>query len=125
MKKRRLVYLLAFALLFAVEVLIALFVHDNFVRPFVGDVLVVVLIVLFIRIFVPDGVCLLPLYVLLFAAAVEFLQLADPVRLLGIEGCPFLRIAIGSTFDPLDLLAYALGALVCFLGEWLVRKRRK
>lgn len=125
MKKRRLVYLLAFALLFTAEVLIALFVHDTFVRPFIGDVLVVVLIVLFIRIFVPDGVRLLPLYVFLFAAAVEFLQLADSVRLLGIEGCPFLRIAIGLTFDPLDLLAYALGALVCFLGEWLVRKRRK
>ena len=125
MKKKRLIYLGTFALLLAVEVLIALFVRDAFVRPFVGDVLVVILLVLLCRVFIPEGVRLLPLYVFLFACCVELLQFADPVRLLGLEGCPFLRIALGSTFDPLDLLAYAIGGLIAFLGERLISKRRK
>ncbi len=38
-KQKRLAYLLAFVLLLVVEVCIALFVHDAFVRPYVGDVL--------------------------------------------------------------------------------------
>ena len=41
--KRRIVYALIALGLLAVEVLIALFVHDNFIRPYVGDVLVTVL----------------------------------------------------------------------------------
>ena len=35
---KRLKYLIAFLLMFAVEVLIAAFVHDGFVRPYLGDV---------------------------------------------------------------------------------------
>ena len=38
-------------LLFIVEVMIALFVHDNFVRPYVGDYLVVMLIYCAVRTF--------------------------------------------------------------------------
>ena len=40
----RLRYGLAATLLFFVEIVIAIYVHDNFVRPFFGDVLVVVLL---------------------------------------------------------------------------------
>ena len=51
---KRVFYLLATIVLIAVEVLIALFVHDNFVRPYIGDVIVVVVIYCFVRIFVPE-----------------------------------------------------------------------
>ena len=51
--KKRLFYLVATLVLLAIEVLIALFVHDSFVRPYVGDMLVVVVIYAFVRIFVP------------------------------------------------------------------------
>ena len=53
-----------------IEVLIAIYVHDAFVRPYIGDVLVVVVIYTFIRIFVPERCKLLPLYVFIFAALV-------------------------------------------------------
>ena len=61
--KKRLVYLGLTFVLLAVEVLIALFVHDNFIRPYIGDVLVTVLVCAFLRIFIPKGVKPLPLYV--------------------------------------------------------------
>ena len=45
--KKRLWYLGVFGLILAIEVCIALFVHDDFIRPYVGDVLVTVLPFLF------------------------------------------------------------------------------
>ncbi|MFF2389173.1 DUF2809 domain-containing protein [Agromyces sp. NPDC058104] len=45
------------------------------------------------------------------AAAVELLQLTGiPSRL--VEAVPPLRLVFGSSFDPLDLVGYALGALL-------------
>ena len=38
-RKKRIAYGMATIMLFIVELLIALFVHDNFIRPYVGDVL--------------------------------------------------------------------------------------
>ena len=44
MKIKRLIYAALFVLLTAAEVLIGVFVHDSLVRPYVGDVIVVVVI---------------------------------------------------------------------------------
>ena len=51
---KRIGYAIATVILLLIEVLIALYVHDAFVRPYIGDVLVVVVIYTFIRIFVPE-----------------------------------------------------------------------
>ena len=40
-------------MLMAVETLIALYVHDKVIRPYVGDLLVVLVVYCFVRIFVP------------------------------------------------------------------------
>ena len=71
MKKAKLVYALLFFAVFVLEVLIALFVNDSFIRPFGGDILVTVLLCLFVRAFFPVKTKLLPVYVFLFAVAVE------------------------------------------------------
>ena len=42
--KKRIFYIISFLVIFCIEVLIALYVRDNFVRPYIGDVLVVVLV---------------------------------------------------------------------------------
>ena len=49
--KKRIFYIISFLVIFCIEVLIALYVCDNFVRPYIGDVLVVVLVYSFVRIF--------------------------------------------------------------------------
>ena len=61
---KRILYTIATIILLVIEVLIALFVHDSIIRPYVGDVLVVVVIYTFVRIFVPERVVILPLYIL-------------------------------------------------------------
>ena len=95
----------------AVEVVIACYVHDRFIRPYVGDVLVVVVVYGFVRIWVPQGVRLLPLYVFLFAAGVEVVQYFHLVELLGVGNNTFLRVVLGSVFDLKDILCYGIGCV--------------
>ena len=112
-------FLVLTCLLLAVEVLIALFVRDAFVRPFVGDLLVVVLIYSFLRIFLSTQSPRLVVGVCAFAFGVEFLQYFDPVGLLGWENNRFLSVLIGRTFSWLDLLAYLAGSVVNqILSKW-------
>lgn len=106
---KRLKYLIAFLLMFAVEVLIAAFVRDGFVRPYLGDVFVVILIYFFVRILFPEGIRLLPLYIFLFAAAAEVLQYFDFVGMTGLGESRIARIVFGSTFSFADILCYAVG----------------
>ena len=114
--KKRLEYFVATIGIFLVELLIALFVRDNFVRPYVGDMLVVVLIYTFLRIFFPEKPRFLPLYVFLFAAGVEVLQGVHIVELLGLEDNRFFSILIGTTFDWKDIACYGVGCVL--LGMW-------
>ena len=107
----------------AVETLIALYVHDRVVRPYVGDMLVVLVVYCFGRIFVPVKVRRMPLYVFLFAACVEVLQYFDLVTLLGLSGSRFARIVLGSVCDGKDLACYAAGCLLLCVWERAVRRK--
>ncbi len=104
-------YFFVFAALFAVEVGIALFVNDRFVRPFVGDVLVVALIYCFALSFFDWRRVRTALCVFAFACAVELAQYAQLAPRLGIAPRSVLGIALGSHFDPADIFAYAIGAV--------------
>ena len=53
--KKRIIYFWIFLLLLIIEVLIALFVHDRFVRPYIGDVLVVMVLYFMVLFFMPEG----------------------------------------------------------------------
>ena len=121
-KKLRLIYAALFTALFVTEVCIALFVRDSFVRPYVGDALVTVLLCALCRIVMPEKVRLLPLYVFAFAAAVETAQYFDVVKLLGLEGNRILSIAVGRTFSFVDIICYAAGCIAFFGAEILICK---
>lgn len=122
MKKLRLTYTFAFLLLLLTEILIALFVRDDFIRPYVGDVLVTVLICCFLRMIFPRGVRALPIYVFIFAAVVEILQYFDVVKLLGLESNRLLSIMIGRTFSFTDLICYAVGCLLFFCTDRFIKR---
>lgn len=119
--KSRLRYGIAFLLILVLEILIALFVRDAFIRPYGGDVLVTVLLCCFCRIFFSRGSRLLPLYVFLFAAAVELGQYFGIVHLLGLSGNPFFRTLIGTTFSAADLVCYGVGCLLFSAAEAVLR----
>lgn len=122
MKKLRLTYAVFFIILFLTEILIALFVHDSFVRPYIGDVLVTVLICCFLKIFIPEGVRALPVLVFIFASLVEAAQYFDIVKLLGLEGNTLISTVIGRTFSFGDIICYGVGCAVFYIGEKLRKK---
>lgn len=123
--KKRLIYLIIFMLLFATEILIALFVHDNFIRPFVGDVIVVMLVCAFLRILIPEKVKLMPVFATAFAVMIEVLQYFDFVKLLGLENNAILSTALGRTFDIKDIVCYIVGGLIFFIAETILRRSRR
>lgn len=115
--KKRGLYFLAFVLFLAIEVFIALFIHDGFVRPYVGDVLVVAVLYCFVRIFLPDRCRWLPILIFVFAAGVEFLQYLHIVEWLKLSDNAFARIVVGSVFDVADIICYGVGCMILQMAE--------
>jgi hypothetical protein len=110
-------WLLAALVLLAVEVGIARYAPPGALRGFGGDVLVVVLVYALLRACVVQPAARLALWALLFACAIECLQGLGMVDVLGLHEQTalhrVLRIALGTTFDLWDLVAYGCGWLVC------------
>lgn len=100
-----------------IEVLIAVYVHDNFVRPYVGDYLVVMLLYCGVRTLINASPLKIALAVLLFAYFIELLQYFHLVDRLGLAGNTVARTVIGYGFEWLDLLAYTLGVITILLLE--------
>ena len=111
--KKRLICAGVFAAVLGIEVLIALFVHDRFVRPYLGDVLAVVCVYFFARIFLQTKPRYLSIFVTAFAFLVELVQLTP---LSDVLPSP-LSVIVGGTFDLKDLLCYFVGGAVCFFAD--------
>lgn len=115
--KATLKYFLICISILVIEVLIALYVQDPFVRPFLGDTLVILLLYSFIlfwfSVFKLDVSKLkVALCVLLFAFLVEFAQYANVLDILDLRQYKMARIILGTSYDWRDLIAYVAGFLV-------------
>ncbi len=113
-KKERLIYATAFIFLVFIEVLIALYVRDAFIRPYGGDIIIVWVLYCFVRIFFPKKLKLLPIWLFLFSACVEVAQYFNYVELLGLRDYRFFRILLGTGFSWWDILCYGAGSAACF-----------
>jgi hypothetical protein len=104
-------------LIFFIEVLIALFVNDSFIRPYLGDVLVVILIYCFLKSFLKLPVITVAIFVLFFSFAIEFLQFLNIVEKLHLEKSKLARTVIGTSFSWIDLLTYIAGIVIVIVVE--------
>lgn len=121
-------YLSLFTLLFIVEVGIARYVHDAFVRPYLGDAIVVVLIYAFIMGIIRvtqtlKNKALIAVLVLLFSFLIEGLQAASFIYKIGMGDMWWARLIFGTSFSWWDMLAYVGGFLSILLVEWFVEKK--
>lgn len=108
----RLAYAAAALTLFCVEVAIALFVNDAFVRPYVGDVLVILLVYAALRAATPLSMRSAIATTLVIAVLIELAQATKLLSALGLGQNRLARIVFGGSFDWLDLAAYAVGGLI-------------
>ena len=117
--KKRLLYLALALLLLLVEIGVALWAR-GFVRFYVGDVLAAALLCCLLRSILPK------LHPALPVLALSILVEAWPVLGYFIAGegmqklnGTVLGLILGGTYDPVDLLCYALGCLLFTAAEYL------
>jgi hypothetical protein len=115
--QRRAAYGIAALVLLVVEVLIALFVNDQFVRPYLGDVLAVVLVYASLRAVMPMGSTPALCIALGIALVIEVAQALNLLGALGLADNQFARIVLGGAFDMLDMAAYLAGGVVVLAVE--------
>ena len=109
-------FLLAVAL-FGLEFYIGNSMHDNIIRPYGGDFLVVIFLYCLVKSFINFPVLLTVAWVLIFAYIVEVSQYFHLVRLLGLQHSKVARILLGTSFSFIDLGMYTLGVLVVIVVE--------
>ncbi len=111
--------------LFVTEVLIALYLHDEIIRPYFGDVLVVILLYCFVKSFLNIPVAIAAFSVLLFSYLIETLQYFHIIHYLGLDRSALASTIMGNYFTWVDILAYTLGISIVLCIEWLMVTGKK
>lgn len=108
-------FFIVFLIIFFLEVIIALFVNDSIIRPYGGDLLVVILIYYFVKSFIRTKTIYLVTGVILFAYLVEVSQYFHLVEILGMQDNVIMKTVMGHSFSWGDILAYTAGGIICYL----------
>ena len=106
-----------FILLFTIEVVIALYVKQPFIRFVFGDFLIVIMLYYFFKSFLKAPSLNIALGVLLFAYIIEFLQLTKLLEELHLKNNTFANLIFGNTFSVTDLVAYTFGIITVLIIE--------
>ncbi len=120
--KIRKIYALLFAALMLTEILIAAFVKGGFVRSYLGDVFITLLICFFVQALFKKRIKFLPLYVFIFSVIVEVCQYFDLVKLLGLENYRLISVWFGRSFSFYDIICYAVGCALFFAVDFFALK---
>jgi len=111
--------------IFITEVFIGLRIHDRWVRPHGGDVLVVALIHAVVRATTAWPWRRVLAGTLLFALGVEGLQAMHLVRRLHLQGSRLWSTVLGTSADASDLASYLIGGALVAAFEVAVERRRR
>ena len=118
--KWKLNYFIVFALIFIIEVFIAVNLNDSFIRPYFGDFLVVIMTYCFVMSFMNFSKYKVALFVLLFTYCIEFAQRFNLLLLLGLEYSSLAKVVLGNSFAIEDLALYTLGFGTIILVKFLI-----
>lgn len=115
--KFNLTYFLLTLLIFLLEVLIATKLKNIFfVRAYLGDVIVVILLYTFVKSFVKLNDQKLITGIFIFSCLVEFAQYFNIAEKLGFQPGSVMYVIIGNSFSWIDILCYAVGCLLLYIG---------
>ena len=116
-------YLILFLIFLFIEIYIALFIKQIFIRGFVGDVFVVLLMYYFLQSLFKGPPLKFAYIVLVIAFCVEILQYFKIIEVLSLSGNKIASTIIGTTFSFYDLIAYTVGfVLVLIIQSKYIRK---
>lgn len=116
--KFNLKYFVLTILLFSLEVLIATKLKDIFfVRAYLGDIIVVILLYTFVRSFITVNSQKLILGIFAFSCLVELAQFFNIAEKLGFLEGSIMYIIIGNSFSWIDIVCYAAGCLLLYIFE--------
>jgi len=105
-------------IIFVIEVLIATKFKDwFFVRAYLGDVLVVMLMYYFIKAFIDVHSTKLIIGIFIFSCLIEFAQYFHFAQWMGFGDNQVMMIVLGNSFSWLDILCYFAGCAALFLIE--------
>lgn len=111
-------------IIFLIEVIIALYIKDKIIRPFVGDILVVLFIYYFIKAFINTKTINIAIFTLIFSFVVEILQYFNFVEMIGLGHNKAARIIIGTSFSWIDLLCYFIEFVLLFFIDEDLKKNK-
>ena len=117
-------YALFAVVLFAIEVVIAVFVRDAFVRPILGDVLAVMFVYCALLSVFTIRQRTAALIAFAIAVVIEIMQYLDALTWLRLEDNQIARIVLGTTFTWGDIVAYVVGALASLIADGAIRSRQ-
>ncbi|MGY3213030.1 ribosomal maturation YjgA family protein [Mucilaginibacter sp. HD30] len=120
--KFNLIYFLLAAALFFIETAIAIYMDDAFIRPYFGDLLVVILIYCAVKAFINSAPIKTAIAVFFFACLIEVSQYFHLVQMLGLGRSSTATTVLGTLFSFTDIVMYALGTLV-IIGTEIYFKR--
>jgi len=110
-------YGIATIVIVLIEIVIAVYINDRFIRPFVGDALAVILVYCFIKIWIAQKHLLIAGISLGIAVLIESLQATSFIEWIGLTSSTYARIVLGNTFDWKDILAYGVGSLLIVIFD--------
>jgi len=110
-------YFLLTVVLFFIEVLIATKLkHIFFIRAYLGDVIVVMLLYALVKSFVTaNSNQKLISGIFIFSCLVEIAQYFNIAEVLGFRKGSIMYIVVGNSFSWIDILCYAVGCLLLYL----------
>lgn len=124
--KFNLKYFLLSILIFFVEVLIATVLKDQFfIRAYLGDVIVVMLLYTLVKSFLTINETKLILGIFAFSCLIEFAQFFKIADKLGFPEGSLIYIVVGNSFSWIDILCYGVGCLILYLLVKISSKQKE
>lgn len=111
------IYLGVFVGILTIEICIASFVRDAFIRPYFGDFLATILVYVAIRGFTNFPVYNSLIVSLLISYLVEIFQAVNVLGITGLSSNITVSVIMGSSFDWGDMLAYTIAGASILLFE--------
>jgi hypothetical protein len=108
-------YLIVSCVVLIIEITIALFVNDQFIRPIFGDYLASIQVFYLLATFLKTDLNKIAILSLLISYTIEFLQLLHILELLHLDKIKILNVLLGNSFSWTDMLANTLGIMTVVL----------